>query len=129
MNTTNTVPAVRIPADLSVPVSVVGLDASYPLASMYEHLNCAVVEPVVIAMPIIHNALIWVDEGGLCKNAPRFNTRASIICNRPLFGDAILAGDDGEKIVALEMTTCPKSFFEVLQDEARIFVEGGVPTA
>ena len=109
--------AVKIPADLAVPASVVGI--SDDLSSMYPIIGCDIVQP--LRTPDVDGALLWCDEEALCKVEPKYNVRASILARTPIFGDVILAGDDGEKIVTLHMN-CPKVFFDILQREAKKFV-------
>jgi len=128
MTTTNTIPAILIPADITQPVRVVELNADNPLESMYPIMSCRLVQPISVPLRHIEGSMMWIDEEGLCIDNPRFNTRASIICNRPLVGDAILAGDNGENIVPFQMQ-CPMQFFKVLQTEAEDFEKDGIPTA
>lgn len=109
--------AVKIPADLAVPASVVGI--SDDLSSMYPLIGCDLVQP--LRVPDVEDALLWCDEEALFKIEPKYNVRASILTRTPIFGDVILAGDDGEKIVTLHMN-CPKVFFDILQREAKKFV-------
>lgn len=116
--------AVKIPANISVPVTIV--DISSDLSSMYPIIGCDLVQPLTIG---IDGTLLWCDEEALCKADPAFNPRASILARTPIFGDTILAGDNGEKIVNLQMDR-PKVFFALLQQEAERFVaENGNLTA
>ena len=117
--------AVKIPADINVPASVV--DITSDLSSMYPIIGCDLVQP--LRVPDVKDALLWCDEEALCKVEPTFNVRASILARTPIFGDVILAGDNGEKIVNLQMAI-PKVFFDLLQQEAEKFVaENGNLTA
>lgn len=119
-----TLAAVKIPADINVPASVV--DITSDLSSMYPIIGCDLVQPLTIG---IDGTLLWCDEEALCKAEPTFNVRASILARTPIFGDTILAGDDGEKIVNLQIAV-PKVFFNALQREAEKFVaENGTLTA
>ncbi len=128
MSNITTIPAILIPADITQPVRVVELNADNPLESMYPILSCRLVQPISVPLKHIERAMMWIDEEGLCIDNPRFNSRASIICNHPLVGDAILAGDNGENIVPFEMG-CPAQFFKILQAEAEAFEKDGIPTA
>ena len=128
MSNITTIPAILIPADITKPVRVVELNADNPLESMYPIISCRLVQPISVPVNHTEDSMMWIDEEGLCIDNPRFNTRASIICKQPLVGDAILAGDNGENITALQMK-CPKLFFEILQAEAEKFEKQGVPTA
>lgn len=119
-----TLAAVKIPANISVPVTIV--DISSDLSSMYPIIGCDLVQPLTIG---IDGTLLWCDEEALCKADPAFNPRASILARTPIFGDTILAGDNGEKIVNLQIAA-PKVFFSALQREAEKFVaENGNFTA
>ena len=118
--------AVKIPADLAATADTVELNADFPLQSMYDLLGCDLVQPLTIG---VNGTMLWCDEEALCKAEPKFNVRASILARTPIFGDVILAGDDGEKIVTLLMD-CPKLFFNALQREGEKFVaENGNFTA
>ena len=118
--------AVKIPADLAARADTVELNAESPLQSMYDLIDCGMVQPLTIG---VKNVMLWCDEEALCKAEPKFNVRASILARTPIFGDVILAGDDGEKIVTLLME-CPTVFFNALQREAEKFVaENGNFTA
>ena len=120
MNTTNTdnIVSALIPADLTKKVTVVELNPDSPLESMYAAMTCRMVTPLpLMATPNLKGMLLWADEEGLCIADPKLNLRASILHGREIYGDVILAGDDGEKIVDLKIQ-CPAILFDLLQQEA-----------
>jgi len=117
MKNTTTIPAVIIPAKITEKVAVI--DITNELSSMYAPIGCDIVEPV--ALSETYKACLWVDEEGLCKSAP-INIRASCLAGRPIYGNAIMAGQDKEcNIVPLSLA-CPKIFFDSLEEEAVRFV-------
>lgn len=123
-----TLAAVKIPADLTVPASVVDINPSDSLQSMYDIIGTDIVQPITIG---VKNVVMWCDEEALCKVDPAFNVRASILARRPIFGDTILAGEDEVtwQIIDLQIAV-PKVFFNALQREAERFVaENGNLTA
>jgi hypothetical protein len=117
---TNTLYAALIPADITKPVTVVEITPD--LSSMYPIIGCSIVQPMTVPSKMVENAVLWCDEEALCVDAPVFNARASILVRYPIFGDTILAGDNGEKVVTLSLP-CPKVFFDILQQEAEKFVK------
>jgi hypothetical protein len=117
---TNTLYAVTIPACITQPVKIVEITSD--LSSMYPIIGCSIVQPMPVPGKMVKDAALWCDEEALCKADPVFNARASILVRYPIFGDTILAGDDGQKIVTLSLP-CPKVFFDILQQEAEKFVK------
>lgn len=117
--------AVKIPADLTKKCEIVTLNSESPLSSMYLHIGCSMVQPLTVG---VKNVLLWCDEEILCHvDNPPFNVRASILARQPIFGDTILAGDNGEEVTSLLMD-CPAIFFDALQQEAEKFAAEGIPT-
>jgi hypothetical protein len=117
MTTTNNIPAVIIPVKITEKVAVI--DITCHLSSMYAPIGCGIVEPV--ALNETYNACLWVDEEALCKSAP-LNIRASCLAGRPIYGNAIMAGEDADKNIVPLSIACPKIFFESLEEEAVRFV-------
>ena len=117
MTTTNIIPAAFIPVNNSIKVSVIEITGS--LSSMYGPIGCSIVERV--ALNENYNACLWVDEEGLCKSAP-INIRASCLAGRPIYGNAIMAGEDAQYNIVPLSITCPKIFFDYLDEEAVRFV-------
>lgn len=115
--TNNNIPAAFIPANICDPIKTV--DITTDLSSMYPIIGCTIVEPV--ALHRSYNATLWVDEEGFCKQNI-LNLRASVLCGRPIVGDAIMAGTDGKKIVPLSLN-CPKILFDSVQAEAEAIYE------
>lgn len=83
-------------------------EVSY-LPSMYLRMHCRIVERLACAP--VPNACVWADEEALCKgDAPPMNIRASILTAREVYGDCILAGDDGERTVQCEVKDSARFF-------------------
>lgn len=110
--TSNEIAVAVIPANVFEAVSVKVISPS--LSSMYPVIGCSLVERVQVAG--IKEATLWVDEEGICNGKP-LNLRASIIAGQPLFGDAIMAGDNGSSVTSLSIP-CPKMYFDIVQKEA-----------
>lgn len=120
MSTADNIVVALIPADLTKKVRAVELNPDSPLESMYGHMTCRMVTPLpLMATPNLKGMLLWADEEGLCIVDPKINLRASILHGREIYGDVILAGDNGENIVNLKME-CPAILFDLLQKEAEI---------
>jgi hypothetical protein len=117
MNSTSTIPAAFIPATLHEKISVV--EITNDLCSMYGPIGCGIVERV--ALNPHYKACLWVDEEAVCKSAP-LNIRASCLLGRPIYGNAIMAGEDAEGNIAPLSLSCPKKFFQLLEDEAVNFI-------
>jgi hypothetical protein len=117
MPTINIIPAAFIPVNNSIKVSVI--EITDKLSSMYGPIGCSIVEPV--ALNENYHACLWVDEEALCKSAP-INIRASCLAGRPIYGNAIMAGEDADKNIVPLSITCPKIFFDYLDEEAVRFV-------
>lgn len=106
------IPAVFIPATLLREITVIEITPE--LSSLYPVIGCEIAERVTIS-PEYHAAM-WVDEMGLCKDAP-INLRASCIAGRALYGDAVLAGEDAEGNIAPLVLNCPSQFFKTVEEE------------
>ena len=86
---------------------------------MYPIIGCDIVERV--ALNAHYKACLWVDEEAVCKSAP-LNIRASCLLGRPIFGNAIMAGEDAEGNIVPLSLSCPKVFFDLLEKEAVNFI-------
>jgi len=117
MNSTTTIPAVLLPVSLNEKISVV--EITNDLSSMYPIIGCDIVEPV--ALNAYYKACLWVDEEGICKSAP-LNVRASCLLGRPIYGNAIMAGQDEEYNIVPLSLNCPTVFFQMLEEEALKFI-------
>jgi hypothetical protein len=117
MKNTTSIPAVLIPVKITEKVAVI--DITSHLSSMYAPIGCSIVEPV--ALNENYNACLWVDEEALSKSAP-LNIRASCLAGRPIYGNAIMAGEDADKNIVPLSIACPKIFFDYLEEEAVRFV-------
>ena len=119
MTTTNIIPAAFIPVNNSIKVSVI--EITERLSSMYGVIGggCDVVARV--ALNENYNACLWVDEEAMLKNAP-LNIRASCLAGRPIYGNAIMAGEDAQYNIVPLSIACPKIFFDYLDEEAVRFV-------
>jgi hypothetical protein len=116
-STTNNIPAAFIPATSTEKISVIEISSS--LSSMYGPIGCDIVEPV--ALNEHYKACLWVDEEALCKSAT-LNIRASCLAGRPIYGNAIMAGQDEEYNIVPLSLNCPKIFFDFLEEEAVRFI-------
>ena len=130
MNSTpsNTLHVAFIPANLFDPIKIVQITSD--LSSMYPIIGCDIVEPV--ALDTNYKSNLWVDEEALCKANPIINLRASCLAGRPVYGNAIFAGEkmteDGPEIDTL-CIPCPKIFFDLLQQEAIKIFDGSFDKA
>ena len=111
-STANNIPAVLIPAALLNEIKVIEITPE--LRSMYPIIDCDIVERV--ALNPHYHAAIWVDEEGMLKDAP-INLRASCIAGRPIYGDAILAGEDKDYNIVPLLLNCPSLFFKSVEEE------------
>jgi hypothetical protein len=100
--------ALFIPADMEQPIRVVPLISDDPIRDLCSLIDCEFVERIRALASTDAPVALWVDEEGALKQN-LMNTRASIIAGIPLVGDAILAGDEGSRIVSLRMD-CPADF-------------------
>jgi hypothetical protein len=112
MSTASNIPAVLIPATLLNEIKVIEITPE--LSSMYPIIGCDIVERV--ALNSYYSAAIWVDEEGMLKDAP-INLRASCIAGRPIYGDAILAGEDKDYNIVPLLLNCPSLFFKSVEEE------------
>jgi Domain of unknown function (DUF3846) len=117
MNSTTTIPAVLLPVSLTDKISVV--EITNDLSSMYPIIGCDIVEPV--ALNAHYKACLWVDEEGICKSAP-LNVRASCLLGRPIYGNAIMAGQDEQYNIVPLSLNCPTLFFQMLEEESVKFI-------
>ena len=103
--------AYMVPADAGKPVAACMLaphpiqgyedEVSY-LPSMYLRMHCRMVER--IACECVPNSCLWVDEEAHMRGEPPpLNVRASILAGREVYGDCILAGDDGQRTVRCDI--------------------------
>lgn len=111
-STASNIPAVLIPASLLREIKTIEITPE--LASMYPIIGCDIVERV--ALHASYHAAMWFDEEALLKKAP-INLRASCIVGRPLFGDAILAGEDAQYNIVPLLLNCPSLFFKSVEEE------------
>ena len=123
MTNTTTIPALLIPADLTLPFRTISLPkGDNTLMAMYPEIGCEIVARVnmtktvdeVIGMPVD----LWVDDCGLLIDAPVFNIRASILAGQELYGNAVLTGSTRmhDDITALQFSGCAKDFLNRLQE-------------
>jgi hypothetical protein len=138
MANTTTIPALLIPADLTLPFRTISLPkGDNTLMAMYPEIGCEIVARVnmsktvdeVIGMPVD----LWVDDCGLLTDAPVLNIRASILAGQELYGNAVLTGSTRmhDDITDLQFVRiCAANFLERLQKLAedcalRMIVNGG----
>ena len=112
MSTASNIPAAFIPATFLKEITTIEITPE--LSSMYPIIGCDIVERV--ALNPHYHAAIWVDEEGLLKDAP-INLRASCIVGRPIYGDAILAGEDKDYNIVPLLLNCPSMFFKRVEEE------------
>jgi hypothetical protein len=117
MKNTTSIPAALIPARTSEPITVI--EITDRITSMYEAIGCDLVERV--SLDSHYKACLWVDEEGILHRLP-MNIRASCLAGRPIFGNAIMAGEDAEYNIVPLSLACPKMFFDFLEEEAVRFV-------
>lgn len=100
--------AYLIPADLTNPTRSISLQGkpldggefTY-LPAMYDAIGCSIVER--IECTVIPRSCLWVDEEGRMRSDVVLNVRASILAGREIVGDVVLAGDDGERTIDLDV--------------------------
>ena len=93
------------------PISGQEDEVSY-LPSMYSRMRCRIVER--LACQPVADSCLWVDEEALCRSEPPpINLRASILAAREVYGDCILAGDDGMRTINCKVNM-PAKFFGML---------------
>lgn len=120
---TTTIPALLIPANLSLPMRTVEIPNSTDcLFTVSEMIGCTFVTRTDVS-PEVHRAIgmptdMWVDDCGLMVANPKFNLRAALLTGQNLYGDAILTGSTGEDIVALAFKGCAKDFLDLVQRQA-----------
>jgi hypothetical protein len=117
MNSTTTIPAVLLPVSLTDKISVV--EITNDLSSMYPIIGCDIVVPV--ALNAHYKACLWVDEEGMLKNDP-LNVRVSCLLGRPVYGNAIMAGQDEQYNIVPLSLNCPTIFFQMLEEESVKFI-------
>ena len=105
----------HIPANFTQPIKVV--DITDNLSSMYPILDCNIVERV--AMHSSYRAAMWVSEEGAIVNFSKLNLRASVIVGHEIYGDAIMAGEDTEGNITSLQISCPKIFFDMVEEECQ----------
>jgi hypothetical protein len=118
MKNTTIVPVALIPTDPSQPITVIDIDNT--LQSMYEHIDCDIVERV--ALNGVYKACLWVDEEAIL-NGSEMNVRASCLAGRPIYGNAIMAGEDSDGNIVPLSLNCPKKFFDFLEEESIRFLQ------
>ena len=117
--TNNNIPAALILVNNATKVSVIEITDS--LSSMYGVIGggCDIVARVPLNEN--YNACLWVDEEAMLKGAP-LNIRASCLAGHPIYGNAIMAGEDAQYNIVPLSIACPKIFFDYLDEEAVRFV-------